>query len=731
LSREIEIDRVVFKRRNEQIKKEKDMLKQRWRWLIFLLVWGIGIGNGRGEEADEISQLMQMNLEEILNMKMVSAARHEQSVFDSPRAVSVISGEEIRRKNFRSTPEALLETTGILVQETNYGAGSPIIRGLIGNQILILVDGVRMNNAIYRFGPNQYLNTIDLNQIERIEVVRGAGSVPYGSDALGGVIHIITKSRTEFEEGFDLDGRLFGRYATADHGRTGRFELGGNSGNLGFLGGISLKKFGDLRGGKEVDLQPFTGYDEWDADLKLTYRLSEKQQVAVGYQHVVQTDVPRTDRLTAGSDLKSHWDPQQRDLIYAQYDLNGVNAFIDSLHLSLSHHIQKEEFDRIVTSNATRQREHEDKVKSLGAGVQLASSLGSRQLFTYGADYYSDDVASSRVDVNLTNGTETERNGNYADGATYKSTALFLQDEIKVADPLSLNLGVRYTSHQIKAEVNDATIGTIEIDSDPSAVTGNVYALYRAAEGVHLSVGVAQGFRAPNMDDVSIIGSFGSGFEVPNPDLDPEQSLNYEVGVKVQKPRYSSSLFFYMSDIKDLIQREAGTFNGLSFVDANGNGVQDTGEESVFRRQNVGEAKIEGIEAEGRFVMVQNWSLWGNVTWTKGENEETGDPLTRIPPLRGIVGVTWTPTERVWIEYYSFFADKQDRLSPSDKSDIRIGPDGTDGYVTYNLRGGVDLKLFGKATLAVENLSNKTYKLHGSGFAAPGLNLIAGYEWKF
>ena len=136
----------------------------------------------------------ELELTELLKVRAVTGARHDQRLVDSPRQIAVITAEEIRQRNYRSTPEAIADIAGVFVQETNDGGGSPIIRGLVGNQILILVDGIRLNNSAYRLGPNQYLNTIDLNQIERIEVVRGAGSVLYGSDALGGVVNIITRA---------------------------------------------------------------------------------------------------------------------------------------------------------------------------------------------------------------------------------------------------------------------------------------------------------------------------------------------------------------------------------------------------------------------------------------------------------------------------------------------------------------------------------------------------------
>ena len=147
---------------------------------------------------DSSMALTNLSLEELMDISFVTAVRHEQHKIDSPRAVTIITAEDIRERNYRSVPEALMEAAGVWVQHTNYGGGSPIIRGMVGNQILILIDGIRLNNAIYRMGPNQYLNTIDINQVERIEIVRGAGSVLYGSDALGGISECNYKVRRSF-----------------------------------------------------------------------------------------------------------------------------------------------------------------------------------------------------------------------------------------------------------------------------------------------------------------------------------------------------------------------------------------------------------------------------------------------------------------------------------------------------------------------------------------------------
>ncbi len=679
-------------------------------------------------QSDDLDDLMGMELEDLLKISVFSAARHQQKLTDSPRSVSVITREEIRRRNYRTTPEALNELVGVLVQETNYGGGSPFIRGLVGNQILILIDGIRLNNAIFRLGPNQYLNTVDINQIERIEVVRGTGSVLYGSDALGGVINIVTKSEKAGEGRIDLQGRSFVRYASADQGTIGRVEFRGSGRPWGLIGGLSYKKFGDLRAGRGIGLQTYTGYDESDADFKLNLRLKEGHQVTAALQHVRQTDVPRTDRLASGVNLKYEWNPQARDLAYAQYEASDLGSLVNTVRLALSYQTQSGTVQTILTATPDVQDEYFDRVNTLGASFQLSSTLGKRQLLTYGVEYYGDRIASSKVNVDFATGTETQAEGTFADGSTYRSMGAFLQDEIQVYRPLSLVLGARYSRFRVRANLDDPNTGSLEIRSTPHAVTGSAYALCRLTDKVTATLGVAQGFRAPDIDDLTILGSFSSGFEVPNPDLTPEQSINYEFGLRVQHSRYSGSVYYFFTDIQDMIVRGAGEFNGLPFMDYNGNGIQDPGEEDVYQRRNLGRARIQGSEAEGRLRILPFLTAIANLAWIRGDDLAADTPLRRMPPLRGKLGLDWSTTKGMWIEVYSLFAAKQDRLAPGDVSDPRIPDGGTPGYLTLNLRGGIDIRPYGNFTLGCENVTNQAYRLHGSGIDGPGINLVIGYE---
>jgi len=676
--------------------------------------------------------LGDLPLAQLLAVRAVAASRHEQLVTDSPRSITVVTGAELRERMYRSTPDALAEVVGVFVQQTNYGGGAPIVRGLVGHQILILVDGIRLNNAAYRLGPNQYLNTIDINQIERIEVVRGAGSVLYGSDALGGVINIVTR-RASMPAAGDraIKTRLVSRLGSADRSAVGRAEVSGGAGPLLFLGGATMKNFGDLRGGSRTGLQPFTGYREWDADAKLSLRAGARQDLTLTAQRVTASDVERTDLLQAGTDLKNEWNPQRRDLLAVAYEARQVASFIDAVGVHGWLQRQDESYQRVAAASATTERQHHDAVDTFGLGVQLNSQAAGRQLLTYGFEAHTDDVTSTREDLNLLTGARRAQKSTLADGARDRAMAAFVQDEIAISRKLDVNVGLRYSRYHLTALVDIPSSGRVDVDARSEALTGTAYALYRLTPFLSLTAGASQGFRAPNVDDLTTFGEFGSGFEVPNSELRPETSANYEGGVRLRRGLSALHVVYFHSDYKDLIQREAGTYLGSPFRDVNGNGQRDTAEPLIFQRQNAGQADIQGLEIEGRVHMSDPWMLSGYLAWTYGKEVITGEPLRRIPPVNGMLKLAWRPRARVWAEGLTQLASTQTRLAAGDRTDPRIPVGGTPGFATFTVRGGVRLNHGARIGVRLENVTNQTFRIHGSGLDRPGRNLVVGIDWVF
>jgi outer membrane receptor protein involved in Fe transport len=244
---------------------------------------------------------------------------------------------------------------------------------------------------------------------------------------------------------------------------------------------------------------------------------------------------------------------------------------------------------------------------------------------------------------------------------------------------------------------------------------------------------VTRGFRAPNIDDVSIFDERAEGTEIPNPGLSPERSLTYEVGLKYQDDKWSGSAFYHDGRLTDLLVRAPGTFEGRSFFDRDGDGFQDPSDPNVLQKQNLGQARISGVELDLSYAPGPQWALFGNFTRTVGNDELTDVPLPRIPPAFGIGGVRWASSSRrgAWAEAVYRFATAQRRLSPVDISDSRVGPGGTDGFGACDVRGGVSAGGHFRASLAFENITDRRYKYHGSGVFRPGLQVVLGAEYRY
>ncbi len=642
----------------------------------------------------------------VLPSVVVTATRGEREAFETPQAVNVITNRAVLESNAATAPDILLGQQGILMQKSNTGGGSPFIRGLTGKQVLILVDGVRINNSYFRFGPHQYLNTLDPNIIDRIEVVRGPTSVLYGSDALGGVINVITKRRKLSDRRTGTVGLVALRAAGADESVAGRAQIEHFGESFGVIGGVSLKRFGDLRAGGDVGEQVPSAYDEAGGDLKLSYRLSANQELVFSQQYLRQYDVPKTNEVVLGSKAKFNYEPQLRSLNYLEYNAIGLsNPLFDSVKFNLSYNRHKEGEEIVERAAPNMETREITNVKTQGFTGQLTKHIGASHRLIYGIDYYDDRFDTSKTQLDLAAGTATMLAPGTPDGATYKSFGVYVEGEISLSSKADVIPGVRFA--QFKA---DGAIEGRHLKLSDRKTTGSLMGLYRLTENLNVVGGIAQGYRAPNMED--FFGRVDFVSEIPNTSLKPETSLSREIGLKYYWERTSADIHYFVSTYKDLIAR--ATFAP-----------------GIRQRQNLRKAKIDGVEASIRHALGGGWNLRGAIAYTRGEDEETGDPLQRIPPLHGSVHLRYTPSSKAWFELYGLFARKQDRLSPEDRNDPRIPKGGTPGYGTANFSVGYRPAADQELIATLENIADKKYKTHGSGVFAPGVNLIATYLLRF
>lgn len=660
---------------------------------------------------------------------VTSAARRDEPVFQSPRAVSIVGRADVQDRVSRTTPEALLEEVGVFVQRTNHGGGAPIIRGQLGNRVLLLVDGIRLNNSSFRQGPNQYLNTVDPLAVERLEVVRGPGSALYGSDAIGGLINVVTERPRITGEGAYGSVRVVG--ASMDRSA----QLGGQVGWAGDgVGGhvsASVRRFGDLRGGDGYR-QPFTGYEQWSATGAGTIEVKPGQQLTVSAQADVQSDVPRSDR-SFPLDFRL-FSAQERQLGYARYRIAHAGPFRQAT-ATVSYGRQRELQTRY---RVTRDARTEDDVAVATLGVQLDAELDVAGALVTGAELYVDRFAMSAASGRLTGALTADRTAmRYPEGVGYLTTAVFAHHELALAPRWKLFSELRLGVIRIQLPTDDRLLQLFPDDNLPVLASATdvvpvyaagLHARWEATPWAALSAGAMLGFRAPNIDDYARSGVEGPGYQIPARNLDPERALAGEIGVKLAPGGADISATYAYTVIDDAIARRVTSLGDITTID----GLR------VLQSGNADSARYHSVELAAAAPIWRRLSAFGTFSWTRGEQRTsdpvamttTTEPTTKTPPPFGTFGLRWAAPARRWFgEGLLRYALDQERLSELDRGDPRICPDvpgvcrGTPGWAVFAVRAGVRIASRLRVTLALENLTDANYRYHASGIQGAGFGV--------
>jgi iron complex outermembrane receptor protein/hemoglobin/transferrin/lactoferrin receptor protein len=654
---------------------------------------------------------------------VVARGVHEDP-FDALREVDVLDARDLAERRPRTVPEALAEIPGAYVQKTNHAGGSPVVRGMIGPQNLILVDGVRLNTSTYRTGPIQYLNTVDGFSLERIELLRGPGSVLYGSDALGGVFQLVTRDPVAPEPG--TTGRFTPlailRGNTADLERSGRAALSVATPGFGLIGGATLRTFGDLRGGGDLGRQIWSGYDELDWDAKVRVGEPGGHRLEVLYQGVRISDAGRTDKLEA-RDTLTLYDENTRDLIYASAVLR-LRPIHTRLTLTPSWQRQREVRRVIVFTDdswetPSKVTRSDDVVNTAGMALRGDTRLFARRLdLLYGADYSIDRVlsetSSGASEDTLLPGLPT-----YPEGSRHQRFGLYA---LATGTPVRTERWVELVVHGGVRLASFASLApdVPEFGDVRTRHTGGV-----AAAGVHLrqrgkfavGLGFDQGFRAPNLSETARVGDTGQWFEIPNPALRPDRSDTLELRGRFHAGPVTFGSAGYVSFLRDLVIR----------IPASHEGQDDVLGTPVVQHVNAGSGRVVGVEARVDVDLPLHLWIGGDLTWTRGDYEDPAvgwTPMSRIPPLFGTGRLRFAPPwPQAFVEVYVQAAGAQRRLSPQDESDLRIPEGGTDDWWTLNVRAGLRPIRWLQLSVSGANLTDNFYWIHGSGVAGSGASL--------
>lgn len=741
-------ERITFKHLSYEVFKitKSHILKN--NSLVFMVV--------RPEQLDEV---------------VMSISKWEQQKKDIPHKIVSLNASSIAFTNPQTSADLLQNSGKVFVQKSQLGGGSPIIRGFATNRLLLTVDGVRMNNAIFRGGNLQNVISIDPFNIKKTEIIFGPGSVIYGSDALGGVMNFYTKEATlSNKDSLLYAGNANIRYASANNEKTAHFDFNVGKKNWAYLTSFSYTDFDDLKMGSHgpdaylrntyvttqggVDAlvvnsdpkkQVTTGYDQWNLMQKITHKPNNTWDLDIGLFYSETSDYSRYDRLirpdSEGSGLRSaewYYGPQKWFMGNVQLNKKGKGKFYDGLRITTAYQFFEESRndrgfqDPILYST-------KEMVDALSTNVDFENKrIGDLRLY-YGASYVYNRVNSEGSQRDISTNITTDAPSRYPDGSTWQTTAAYLNGEYKAKPNFTLLSGLRYSHVWINAEFDRAfyPFPFDNADLSTGALTGSLGFSWFPRANLQITLNGSTGFRSPNIDDIGkIFDSEPGAVVVPNPDLEPEYAYNMELGIK---KNYKDKLVFkgaaFYTYLVDALVRRDYLFNGESQIEYNGE------LSNVQAMQNAAKAYVYGFELGLEAILSENLSLVSNLTLTEGIEEEadgTDSPARHVPPTFGDVHLVFKNQNLKTDLFLNYNGEIPNRdLATSEMAKSYIYAQDANGlpyapsWYTLNSRTQYQLNKEWRLGFTIENITNQLYRSYSSGISAPGTNLIIGVDYSF
>ncbi len=698
---------------------------------------------------------------------IISASKWEQNPELIPNSVVSINSKSIDFNNPPTTADMLDQSGQVFMQKSQLGGGSPMIRGFAANKLLIVVDGVRMNNAIYRSGNLQNVIGIDVNAINEAEVLFGPGSVMYGSDALGGVMDFHTKAPELNGEGqLGFRGNAFLRYATAAREKTAHVDFSVGGKKFGSFTSFSITDFDDLITGnkrtsehpdygkrtefveriddkdsivnnRNKNLQKFSGYQQFNILQKFRFRPNDYLDLDYGFYFTNTSDIPRYDRLTLydqdslPENTVWNYGPQKWIMNRLGARIYKSNKAYSEARIILSHqYVNESRIDRKYRDPFLRTRS--EKVNVVNFNADFDKTINDRHQLFYGLDFSFNKVVSEAEKENIDTGEISTTSTRYPDGGSnYGFLAAYINYLWIINRKHNLNAGLRYTNTRLHAKINEEGDPGFEYDdfkNQNSAVNGSLGWVYRINGKSKIDLIVSSGFRAPNIDDMGKLFDSEPGYViVPNKDLKPEYIYNVEMGI-TQKA--GSNLEFHIAGfytwMVDAMVRRDFSFNGMDSIFYDG---------EIRKTQalvNTGRADIYGLTFSFRGDIISNLGIFSSLNYTNGRDVIEDVPLRHTAPLFGQSSIYYK-LKNLFLEFNFSYSGKKsyEDLAPSEQNKIYLyTPDGALSWFALNLMSSYELKNRFIFNFGIENILNKHYRTYSSGISAPGRNFILGMRVK-
>lgn len=706
-----------------------------------------------------------------LNEVIISGMKSRQKSEDVPSKIITIQPKDVAFQNPQTAADMLGISGKVFIQKSQQGGGSPMIRGFATNRLLYTVDGVRMNTAIFRGGNIQNVINLDPFSMESTEVLFGPGSVIYGSDAIGGVMSFqtLTPTLSMYDKTPYISGKAVARTSSANQEQTGHFDLNVGWKKWAILTSFSSWDYDNLRQGsngptdyikpyyvqrqdstdvvvQQTDplLQIPSGYSQMNILQKVRFSPNKYWDIQYGF-HFSETSpygrYDRHNRVRNGTARYAEWDygPQKWQMHVMTVKHQKQTKLYDVATLRVSKQFFEESrIDRSLNKND--RTTNIEQVDAYTVSLDLEKTTGKKNTIYYGLEWVQNDVSSTGVITDISDGTETVGPSRYPQ-STWSSLAGYLNNVLNINKKLSLQAGIRFNQYVLDADfsgnqfVYNLPFSTAEINN--SAITGSIGGVYRPTNTWVIRANIGTAFRSPNVDDIGkVFDSEPGAVTIPNPSLKAEYAYNADLGIaKVFGKNLKLEITGFYTQLQNALVRRDYQLNGSDSLLYQGTMSQ------VQALQNAAVANVYGYQAGIEWKLRDGVSVSSSLNYQHGE-EELDDGSTsssrHAAPMFGVTRLNYQ-AQNLRLQVYSQYQGERsfDELPEEEKGKDEIyakdgnGNNYSPSWYTLNLKAQYNLTHEISINAALENILDKRYRPYSSGLSAPGRNFVLSVRANF
>ena len=744
---------------------------RRGSYLVVAKAKGFSTGSAKIviDRADVKNLKIRLFVGDIAEQVNITANRTQVLTGETAVSVSVLDRESIERKNINTIGDAFRSLPGVSTVNEGSFQVRPRIRGFDSNRVLVLVDGERLNNSrTSTIQSGIEIGLVGTDQIETLEVVRGSGSVLYGTDALGGTINIITRDAPRnVAGGFKFGGAINGFYNANGAGRRGNLALTGSSKFFSFRASQSLERYSNYSAG-DLDGRAIDGVDpggevlnsqSHGSNTKITTRFffDDNNDLRLNYdrRRVGNIGVP-----TLVGIFNASFPFSNRDKFNLRYETRNLTTQLARITASFYFQNQERNFKTLLTVPAALpffpgqvdDSSTRSDTDSLGLDFQSDWILGNKNFLTAGFSFFRDKNHDTRFQDSLVPNFRTfpaslDRvidDSPSVPNAEFGSFAVFMQDQFEVTNRIKLVGGIRierffsnssptanFVLPGILTPDQIESLGlaglTSGLNVNQNALTGDIGGIIGITDDLSVTARIGRSFRVPNLFERFFTGTASlGGLVVGNPNLESETGTNFDASLRFRNSKFASSVTYFNNFYRNLLSNEpVGIINGSPVVVPNG----------LFQTVNIGRARIQGVEVEVEVPIKLGLGFLtpgGSLSYLRGDDIDNDVPLTTISPLKTVLNVQWQNfLNNYYLDWTTRIVNKQTRLSPAFLV-VNGGPE--PGFVVSDIGGGYVFKRDNvrmSFNVGVKNIFDRLYSEQFVLAPARGRSFVFGTAWEF